>query len=469
MALTKHTRTIQIDSPSREQSSSQPPHVDSTLPVIELWYGDITQPGAITTEDIIVLSSNSADTLIGNNSIHSWMKALPNTPQKWFDFYPSLNARAVMYDNSGVAAIPIGAVLFWDPTFGPLLTSQAAPYKTDDIFKGAQAMWGNIPKSILIPLQIGDNGFCDSTIMLQSLLHSAIKIGGWHKYLPTTIKIVINMNDSNATNVFETIASNYDLLRGASNKEVGTRGPSGFPSALTKPYFFFMNESNQWMKNQFDSVSDLNPITEFQAFAINLYTTSYCAPMQEVFRKPLKNDAIAPLRGSGKELPEFFGVGYTDLGDPSYQAMIPLFAVFSAGLLNISAYNGITYRGESSLWNSFVVGTGVRILTYMSSADEFNNSIGLPGPQYRMLDDSGKASPLNTPATSPPCGTYYQVRMQSLSAKNISHYSAHQYEREHVYDHEFIEYVTSNEAGVLGSMGGNIASIEIPEIFSPLF
>ncbi|MBP6624934.1 MAG: hypothetical protein KA198_07165, partial [Chitinophagaceae bacterium] len=93
MALTKHTRTIQIDSPSREQSSSQPPHVDSTLPVIELWYGDITQPGAITTEDIIVLSSNSADTLIGNNSIHSWMKALPNTPQKWFDFYPSLNAR----------------------------------------------------------------------------------------------------------------------------------------------------------------------------------------------------------------------------------------------------------------------------------------------------------------------------------------------------------------------------------------
>ncbi len=149
--------------------------------------------------------------------------------------------------------------------------------------------------------------------------------------------------------------------------------------------------------------------------------------------------------------------------------MIPLFAVFSAGLLNISAYNGITYRGESSLWNSFVVGTGVRVLTYMSSADEFINSIGIPWLQYKILDDSGKSLLLNSSATSPPCGTYYQVRMQSLSAKNISLYSAHQYEREHVYDHEFIEYVTSNEAGVLGSVGGNIASIEIPEIFSPLF
>lgn len=469
MSLIKHPRTIQVDSPPREQSLHVPPLPVSALPVIELWYGDITQPGAITNEDILVLSNHAGETLVGNNAILTWIKALPIATQKWFDFYPGMNARAVMYGNSEVFGNPIGAVLFWEPTFGPLLTAQAAPYKTDDIFKGAQAMWGHFPKSILIPLQIGNNGFCDATLMLQSLLHSALKMGGWQKYQPTTIKIVLNVNDSNAILAFDTIAENYDRLRGAPNKGVGNNGPNGFPNSIGQSYSTFMNESNEWMHNFYHTVAGVHPITEFQAFAINLYTTSYFIAMQEALRKPLANDATAPLKGSGRILPEYFGKGYTDLGNPNYQAMIPLFAVFSAGLLNISSFHGTTYRGETSLWNSFMVGTGIRRLTYMSSTDELNDHFGLSSPKYQLLDESGNSFPPNFSTASPPWNTNYHVRMHSFSAKNIAPYSAHSSEREYVYDHEFIEYVTSNEAGGPASTRGNIASIQIPDVFSPLF
>jgi hypothetical protein len=462
MALTKYPTTIQVDSSPREQSRNVPPIPTASLPVIELWYGDITASGAISNEDILVLSSAPSATLIGNSAISAWGNTLLGPVKiKWLGLNPNFNAEAY----NTVSGSPVADILFWDPVFGPLSAAQAAPYKTDDIFRGAQAMWGHIPKSIIIPIHIGNNGFCDSTIMLQSVLHSALKMGGWHKYIPSKIKIILDASDTNAFNAFDTIADNYDTLRGAHGKAAGTNPPSSFPLG----YSSAVAQSNSWMKNMFASVQGLNPITEFQAFAINIYTTGFFTQMQTALRTQLSTDAIYPLKGSGIPLPNYYGIGYTDLGNKDYQTIIPLLAVFSAGLSNIPAYQGTTFRGDSG-WNSFTPGTSIRIIDYMSSADEFYG-ISLPWPATRFRDEYGQSVIEST--TSPPWDNSFHIRTQSLTAKDISPYSAHQYEREHVYDHEFIEFVASNEQGGLKSPGGyapkrNISTAQIPDSISPL-
>jgi len=464
---------ITVDSPPRQQSRNVPPQPIAPQPVIELWHGDITAAGAISHEDILVQSANPTGTLIGNSAIKSWVNTLlANPPKEWFSFDSCLNV-SVMSTNGSA---PVRDILYWNPKFGQLTENQAAPFKTDDIFKGAQAMWGHIPKSILIPLQVGNNGFCNSTIMLQSLLHSALKLGGWRKYIPTKIKIVLDKNDPNAVNAFKTIAKNYDALRGGANKTVGLAPPS-FPTSNGVGYSYFMKRSNSWMKNLYPSVKGVNPVTEFQAFAINIYTSGYFTAMQNpLWMNPLKTDAIAPLKGTNP-LPEYFGSGYSDLGDPDYQSLIPLYAVLSAGLSNIPAYHGTTFRGAGDLsWNPFKPGGYVRVIDYMSSADEFYGE-ALPWPQTRFRDEAGNK--VNQTTTLPPWNTNYHVRTQSLSARDISPYSMHQYEREHLYDREFIEYVTSHETGGLTppkpnpntqpvTVNSNIATIQIPDSIGPL-
>ena len=465
MALIKHSTSITVDTGEREQSRNVPQQPVAPPPIIELWYGDITAAGAITKEDILVLSEKPAESLVGNAAILTWAKSLiPPPPQKWFALSPALNVAA--YGASG----PIADIIFWNPGFGPLTPQQAAPYKTDDIFRGAQAMWGHIPKSILIPLEIGNNSFCDSTIMLQSILHSAIKLGGWRKYIPSVIKIVLNKKDAAAIAAFDAIAYNYDNLRGAANKKVGSNGPKGFPNANGRSFSYFMTESNDWMKNMFASVKAINPITEFQAFAINIYTSGYFTAMQSPLRRSLTTNAIAPLTGTAA-LPVYFNAGFTDLGHADYQAMIPLFATIGAGLCNIPAYHGTTFRGTGSFWTTFKPGTGQRIISYMSSADEFYGK-GLPWPQKRFRDEHGRryTTPANT--TPPPWNNNIHVRTQSLTARDISPYSMHQYEREHLYDYEFIEYITSHELGGHAAGGkpvqGNLASVQIPDAIAPL-
>ena len=467
MALTKHPVSIEVDSPPREQSRNVPPLPPANLPVVELWYGDITASGAISKEDIVVLSNSPQNTMIGSTHILTWGRSLmPGPPKKWFGLNPCLNVEAYQ----ALSSSPVGDFLFWDPTFGPLTTAQATPYKTDDIFRGAQAMWGHIPKSILIPLTTGDNGFCTSAILLQSLLMSALKIGGWRKYIPTTIKIVLDKKDALAIGVFDAIAANYDTLRGAANKGVGTQGPAGFPTSNSQPYSYYMGQANSWMSNLWASVKDVNPLTEYQAFAINIYTSSYYSAMVGAQRHLIKNDGIFPIPGS-KPMPTYFNNGFVDLANLEYQAQVPLFAVLSAGLSNIPAYHGTTFRGTGggSYMNSYQPGNGVRFLSYLSSADEFYG-VGLPWPKTRYRDEWGKK--VNKPTTKPPWNANYHVRTQSLTARDISPYSMHQYEREHLYDFEFLEFFTSREKSGHPTPGntltGNLASVQVTDPILPL-
>ena len=461
MAIKQHPTKIIIDSPARKQSLNVPTQPVSTAPEIQLWYGDITQPGAIGSEDILAVSLAGSSTLIGSPTINNWLNTIwatsPRT--KWFGLDPCLNGEVYSGGSS------IGHVIDWQPSFGPLTTAQAAPYKTDNIFRTAQAMWGHIPKSILIPLTIGKNSFCDSTIMLQSLLHSALKIGGWQKYIPTTIKIVLDKSDTAAINAFDTIAKNYNSMRGGPYKY----GPSGFPMANGQTYAYYMKQSNSWMRNLYSTVQNLNPITELQAFAVNIYTSSYFTPMQDALRKTLSGNAIAPVPSTGT-LQKWYGTGYTDLGNPNYQALIPLYAIASAGLLNIPAYHGTTFRGADTSWNPFAVGQGLRNTSYMSSADEFYGA-GLPWPTTRYRDEWGR--PVNLGTTPPPWNNKDHVRTQSLTARDISPYSMHQYEREHLYDYEFLEYVTSHETGGVAPPSGqpvqaNLATIQVTDHIIPL-
>ena len=136
-----------------------------------------------------------------------------------------------------------------------------------------------------------------------------------------------------------------------------------------------------------------------------MYTTGYFHAMNDT------------LRVTDSSLPKIDGVGVTDLIKANFIHLQPLFAVTNAGLLNIKPYVGKTYRGISNLWNPFSVGSKVPILSYMSSAV----------PAGSLF----KTRPI-------------QITTTSLNARDISNYSLHPPENEHVYSPGMVEAVVSN-------------------------
>ena len=429
MALTKHPTSITLDTAA--------PHADRPS-VIELWYGDMTTPDANIKEDILVQSFQPDDTLIGNAAIAKWTKKyITNPPEKWFGLNPSLDVTTCLALDSSTA--PVKHFLYWTPTFGPLTLAQAAPYKTDDIFKGAQVLSGHSPKSILVPIKIGDNGFCNSTIMLESVLGSALKIGGWSEYVPSTIKIVLDEKDPASIAAFDTIAYNYDHLRGGANKSVGDKGPKGFP-VTAKNYIDYMLTANEWMSKKYPEVKDIDRITAFQVFAVNIFS-NYAQAFNDALRNTLKVNAIAPLYGT-TPLPEYLGAGFTNLGSPNYRALIPLLATFSAGLSNLAAYQGTTYHGRFSLDHAYEGQKALRIIGYRDGADH----VSFPGAEY------------------------FHFRTKSLTSRDVSPYSDDG--PQYIYDSEQVLFITSHEAGGYSEGAfptrGNVAAIEIPDYIVPL-
>ncbi|MEO1029264.1 MAG: hypothetical protein AAFX02_09445 [Pseudomonadota bacterium] len=457
MSLKLHPISFTLDTlpPSQSRQSIPPPAVPikrpDPLPArVELYIGDITAPGALGSEDILVISANPSETLVGSSAIQSWLSGLgwsATSGNAWFSLAPSRSADIYFGGTTG-----FGHILEWNPKYGPLTPQQAAPYRTDDIFFGAQAIWGHTPKSIMIPVTSGSNGWFEAVTIFRSLLHSALKVGGWRDYVPSAIKFVIDKPDKSLTDAFDAIATNYDGLRGAPNKKPGMgTTPANMPNKDTTPFSHFRDRANSWMASYWSGVKDINPITEMQAYAINIYTDDYFHPIQCY----LRNSVESPSRSV---LPDFQEANFTDLNNPDYIAMIPYYAVLSAGLLNISAFHGTTFRGlgGKAPWAKFTPGSKVRVVSYMSSADEFA-SAGLPW-MY---------------STNPPWKTTFHIRTQSQTARDISPYSWHPYEREHLYDFGFSEYVTSHEPRGLTNPGNpgfkaNFATSEIPRSLQSL-
>lgn len=378
MSLARLTTDIQIDSPPPVPSLAVQTPMVPLNGTLELWSGDVTTPGALATEDILVFNLQPDETFVGSSKLSTALKAanIPGSQNLVAEFNPSIQ--------SAIYGTALGAknVMLWSPVFQGMKTDvpkhvpvtltpgQSAPYRTDEIFKAVQAYWGHIPRSIVIPITTSKTKPDDVRVMLQSLMHSALKFGGFKDFVPSSIKIVLDVADAKLIAAFDAIAQIYNGL-------AGPKYPANMPSYGTTPYRYFAKAANAWLSGSLPpprgSVTPDIPktMTSLQALVLRIYTDNYFHPIQ------------APLRRYNSSLPQIDGAGLIDLAHADYGVMIPFYAAMSAGLLNLQPFHGGLFRGTTrggnpkKLWTPFEVGSNVRITSYMSTADQYAGP-GLP-------------------------------------------------------------------------------------------
>ena len=396
--------------------------LNSTLPVIELWFGDALQlptytPGGPDSH-FVVTSADPTVTFLGTVALNAKLGASPTKPyappSDATNFRPSIDGAVVDLGNSFPNLFEYA--LFYDPKFDVLTSRQAAPYRTDAIFRAIQAYSGRISNVVTIPLTVDPKKLDEATVILQSLVHSALKYAAWKDCILTTIRIVVD-------NQYAPLVAAFDRLVDIETnlQDAVAAGKLHLPGVAynNTQYPQYVSEADSWILNRYPQGAFPDSVTNRQVFGIYVYTSDYFHPIQEAL---LKIDPKLPT-GSDK-------IGFTDLNNVNYQSLIPLYAAISSGLMNIRAFHGTTYRGESATppWNLFTAGSTVRYLNFVSSALQYPDGTKLPWPFH----------------TPPPWNNTSHMRLQSQSARDIAPYSKHGYETEHLFDHGVVFYITSH-------------------------
>jgi hypothetical protein len=414
--------------------------LNTILPAIELWFGDTLQmpayPNGEPVSHFVVTSANPAVTFLGTAALNAKLgppgKPYVPPPQAT-DFRPSIDGAIV--DLGASFPYQFDYALFYDPKLDVLTPKQAAPYRSDAIFRAIQAYSGLISNAVTIPLTVDPNKLNEAAVMLQSLVHSALKYAAWKDCVLTTIRIVIDNNYAPLVAAFDRLAAIEVNMQ-----NFNTAGQLNLPGWGQTSYPGFVSEANTWIAKKYPAAVFPDPVTTRQVFGLYLYTSDYFHPLQGGL---LQVDPKLPIGSDG--------IGFTDLNNVNYQSLIPLYAAISSGLMNIRAFHGTTYRGENTNWNLFKPGSKVRYLNYVSSALQY--------------PEKGK---LNWPyPTPPPWNNTSHSRLQSQSARDIAPYSKHGYETEHLFDHGVVFYITSH---IVRSTTGETIIIgnEVPATIMPL-
>ena len=402
--------------------------INTVLPVIELWFGDPLQlptyPAHEPVSHFVITSADPAVTFLGTAALNAKLGASGKPyvpPSDATDFRPAIDGAVV--DLGTTFPNLFEFALFYDPKFDVLTSRQAAPYRTDAIFRAIQAYSGLISNAVTIPLTVDPKNLDAAAVMLRSLVHSAITYAAWKDCILTTIRIVIDSKYAPLVAAFDRLADIQFNLQDAST--AGTLhlpyvDKQYTPNKKDEPYEHYVTEANNWIQSRYPAGAFPDPVTNRQVFCIYIYTSDYFHPIQAALINP---DKKLPVGNDN--------IGFTDLNNPNYQDLIPLYAAISSGLMNIRAFHGTTYRGEKTNWNPFKPGSKVRYLNYVSSALQYPDKDKLPWPYH----------------TAPPWDNTSRERLQSQSARDIAPYSKHNYETEHLFNYGVVFYITSNMPG----------------------
>lgn len=382
-----------IDNPKKETRS------------LELWWGDVSNISSKEATDFLVVSympkstnpfcPNSVGGCLVNRGLN--LSTLGASKSYW-------PAMPVVISNTipTTPGIEYGRILYFSPSISGFKTGEAAPYQSDFIFRALDCFQAGAPTTVTMPLvscgKLSGAGQGNPSLILRMLFHSACKWGGKEDFKLNTIRIVLHSKSATLASEFADMKKNYLNLINSGNYPT-------MPPSHGMNYAYYANNTLAWIaKNKGTGWPD--QISDLQVFGIHMYTTSYFHAMND------------NLRLIDKKLPAPGGIGYTDLNNPLFKQLQPLFAVTSAGLMNLPKFVGLTFRGvDPPLWNPFKVGSSLRILSYMSSS---------------------------APMTSVTAGHPILITSNSINSRNISYYSKNPPEKEHLYDKGTEEKVTSN-------------------------
>ena len=371
---------------------------------LELWWGDLSNIASTNATDFLAVSLMPGSTSfcpksLGGNLAARGLKITSLGTAK--SYWPAM---PVSITNSlpPIPGIAYDRLLFFMPQISGMTTGEAAPYQCDTIFRALHCFQAGAPTSITMPLvscgKSSGAGQADPSTILRMLFHSACKWGGVASFNLNTVRIVLHSKSPTLAAEFAAMKQNYINLANNSNYPV-------MPPSWGSDYSSYADNTINWIKTN-KGTGWPDKISDLQVFGIHMYTTSYFHAMNDTLRNPDPN------------LPKPGGIGYTDLNDSDFKQLQPLYAITSAGLMNLPEFTGSTYRGlDTPLWNPFNVGSTLRILSYMSSS---------------------------SPITSVTSGHPVIVTCSSVNSRDISSYSKNPGEKEHVYDKGTEETITKS-------------------------
>jgi hypothetical protein len=241
-----------------------------------------------------------------------------------------------------------------------------------DIFRALAAFQGDNTTSVALPLVSTGSGGADPSLIMRALFFAAVSWGSRANFTLPTINLVLYQGNPTLVAQMQTLFASLK---------------SAYLNVYSQPPSSYADQA-RGVANKFNP---LPPNLSYrQIWGIALYTSNYYGSINSVLRT-------------------------SNITQPAYQAMMPIFECIDSGLANVPNWTGQANRGSGyydGAYNEYQVGNTILHLAYMSYSY---------GPGW---------------------GGAMQFHTQSLTGNKIDTYSIYQGEREILFDRGMKDQVT---------------------------
>lgn len=346
---------------------------------LQLCVGDLTDMGTEDWVNFLVVSALPGDytpspgSLIGslNQAGISVQQLSENKAASYEPKIPCWISGPVSSSNGG---IQFSNILVFEPN-NPSTDAAGLAWT---IFQALQCFQGSNSTSVAIPLVCTGSGGASYQDIIQALFYAATYAGALISFFIPIIKIVA-FNEEELGKIQDTYNQLHDNYQNLVNLDL----PGGYQTYAP----------DVW--NAVQGMSLPTGLSKRQAFGIRMWTSNYYS----MINGTLRNTSNVPL-----------------------STLMPLINAIDAGLANLSAFQGMTYRGEGHM-------SAERLDQY-----EPGNSILEPGYTSSAL----------------PAGIWYnslayKFNINGLTSRSIAAYSIYSSEDEYLYPRNMTTLVTGRD------------------------